>query len=254
MIYYVFGLLWINAFVIGCCQFIVGASACIWYFEVNTDSKGRRTVLKGAHWLFRYHMGSVAFGSCLIAVCQMIRLIFEYYRQKMGTLSKEITWVKVLLCLTGYLLWLLENVIKYFTKNAYIQVALTNKSFFPSAWNAFTLMIKHAHRFGFGNAIGTVYMLFGCLLIASTTTFAAYVFMSNEYNLLLITSPIPGAVVVAVLSITVAYFFLSVFSFSSDAIFQSFLLDEELRFAGGSRPEEMEEFAVALKSRGCSCW
>jgi hypothetical protein len=51
---------------------------------------------------------------------------------------------------------------------------------------------------------------------------------------------------------------MSVFSFSSDAILQSFLLDEELRFAGNSRPAEMEEFANTLKSRGkgCSfaCW
>jgi len=50
----------------------------------------------------------------------MIRLIFEYYRRKMGSLSKEIQWVKIALVVTGYLLWLLENFIKYMTKNAYI--------------------------------------------------------------------------------------------------------------------------------------
>jgi hypothetical protein len=68
-IYHVFGLLWINAFVIGCAQFIVGASACIWYFECNTDSKGLNTMGRAARWLFRYHLGSIAFGSFVIAVC-----------------------------------------------------------------------------------------------------------------------------------------------------------------------------------------
>jgi choline transporter-like protein 2/4/5 len=31
--YHAFALLWINAFIIGCVQFIIGASTCIWYFE-----------------------------------------------------------------------------------------------------------------------------------------------------------------------------------------------------------------------------
>lgn len=252
-IYHVFGLLWINAFIIGCAQFIVGASASIWYFEVNTDTKGQNTLVKASKWLFRYHLGSIAFGSFVIAVCQMIRLIFEYYRRKMGSMSKEIKWVKVMLCLTGWILWLLEHVVKYMTKNAYIQIALTNKSFFPSAWNAFALMIKNAHRFGFGNAIGTVYILFGCMLVSSITTSLAYLFLTTQFTLLMITSPIPATVCVAIISVTISYLFMSVFSFSSDAILQSFLLDEELRFAGNSRPEEMEEFAKTLKSRGKGC-
>lgn len=97
-----------------------GASACLWYFEVNTDTKGRGTVNR-AYWIaFRYHLGSVAFGSFLIAICQMIRLLFEYYRKKMGTMAKDIPWVKVALILTGWLLWLMEKCVKYISKIAYI--------------------------------------------------------------------------------------------------------------------------------------
>lgn len=67
-----------------------------------------------------YHWASVAFGALIIAICQTIRIIFEYYRRKMGMMSREIKWVKVMLALTGWMLWLLENCIKYITKNAYI--------------------------------------------------------------------------------------------------------------------------------------
>jgi hypothetical protein len=38
----------------------------------------------------------------------------------MGIVSKEIRLVKILLVLTGYLLWLMENCVKYISKNAYI--------------------------------------------------------------------------------------------------------------------------------------
>lgn len=69
ILYHVFGLLWVNSFIVGCAQFICGASACIWYFEVGTDSKGRGTLPKATWWLFRYHMGSIAFGAFVIAIC-----------------------------------------------------------------------------------------------------------------------------------------------------------------------------------------
>jgi len=128
--WHVFSLLWINSFIIGSVQFIIGASTCIWYFTVKTDTKGRGTLRKATYWLFRYHWASIAFGSLIIAICQFIRLVFEYYRKKMGTLEKTIPWVKVVTCLTGYCLWCLEKCVKYISKNAYIQIALTNESFF----------------------------------------------------------------------------------------------------------------------------
>ena len=67
--YQIFMLFWINAFIMGMSQFIIGASACIWYFEVNSDTGGKGTVGRAMWWAFRYHMGSVAFGAFLIAVC-----------------------------------------------------------------------------------------------------------------------------------------------------------------------------------------
>lgn len=129
MAYFVFALLWINAFIIGSVQFIIGASTCIWYFEVKSDTKGKYTLKRATWWFFRYHWASIAFGSLIIAICQAIKLLFEYYRKKMGSLDKAIPWVKAVTCMTGYCLWCLEHCVKYMTKNAYIQVALTNESF-----------------------------------------------------------------------------------------------------------------------------
>jgi len=117
--YDVFGLFWVTAFIIGTAQFVIGCSACLWYFECNTDTKGKGTVGRAFHWSYRYHLGSVAFGSFLIAVCQMIRFLFEYYRKKIGVAEKTPV-VKALLCLTSYLLWLMDKCVKFISKNAYI--------------------------------------------------------------------------------------------------------------------------------------
>jgi hypothetical protein len=117
----------------------------------------------------------------------------------MATLEKTVVWVKVILCLTGYLLWCLEKCIKYVSKNAYIQVALTNDSFCPAAWNAFTLILKNAHRFGFTATIGFVYSVFGVIFISTFTSFASYLFMTN-YPDLGLTSPVAPLIVIIIIS------------------------------------------------------
>lgn len=109
-------------------------------------------------------------------------------------------------------------------------------------------MIKHAHRFGLGNSVGFIYMLFGCSCIAALSSFAGYIYITTVD--IGVIQPIAPTVAMAVVSIMISYTFLSIFSFSSDAIFQSFLLDEEMRMAGRDRPIYLQEFADDLKNRG----
>lgn len=71
-------------------------------------------------WILVYHLGSIAFGSFIIAVVQFIRIIFEYYRQKIQAANKDNPVVKFLLCCTSYLLLCLERCVKFISKNAYI--------------------------------------------------------------------------------------------------------------------------------------
>jgi len=240
IVYYILGLFWVNAFLIGATQFIIAAAAVIWYFDQGSDKK-QDCVGTGMKWLFRYHLGTVAFGSMIIAICQTIRVVFEYYRRKIQSVNKT-KIVEVILCMTGYCLWCLEKCIKFITKNAYIQCAVTSENFCTSAWNAFTLMIKHAARFGWGNSIGFLLVFFGTCGIGSLTAFGCYIYVSQTTTFE-VSSPIPPAIIVGFIACYIAWIFLSVFSFASDAILQAFLLDEELRFAGKNRPVEFAEFA-----------
>jgi hypothetical protein len=67
-LYSLFGYLWLNAFIIGVCQFVISAACAIWYFTSTSDSSGSGSLMKGFYWVFRYHLGSIAFGSFLIAL------------------------------------------------------------------------------------------------------------------------------------------------------------------------------------------
>lgn len=249
--YQIFGLFWVAAFINGICQFIIAASSCIWYFTVNSDTKGRGTVGTAFWWGFRYHMGSVAFGSFCIAVVQTIRVLFEWYRRMMAkAASKESKVIKAIMCITSYCLYILEKCVKYISKNAYIQVALTNDWFCKAAWNAFALILSNAARFGWVTSVGAIMNKFGILCIASINCFGAYLFLT-ETTYFSVQSPIAPVVLVGLISLFISNTFMAIFGFSSDAILQSFLLDEQLKFKGSSRPEYMQEFAQALNKKGC---
>lgn len=59
---------------------IVGV--CSWYFSHNSDAEGDASFSDGFKWIFQYHLGSLAFGSFIVALVWMIRIIFEYIRKK----------------------------------------------------------------------------------------------------------------------------------------------------------------------------
>jgi solute carrier family 44 protein 1 (choline transporter-like protein)/choline transporter-like protein 2/4/5 len=70
---YLFGGLWGAAFISACNQFIIASAACIWYFSPrsvdNENDKDVDAAITKSVWrLFRYHLGSLAFGSFLVAV------------------------------------------------------------------------------------------------------------------------------------------------------------------------------------------
>lgn len=105
------------------------------------------------------------------------------------------------------------------------------------------------------NTIGTVYMLFGCMCITSLTSAGTYLFMTL-YTGLDVTSPIPTTVAMGVISIAIGYQFLSIFSFSSDAILQSYLLDEEMKPGFTGTPDSLKSFKDSLMTkvrRGSGC-
>ena len=241
MWYNLFGYLWLNAFIIGVTQFTISASCAIWYFSSTSDSNGHGGLKTGLYWVFRYHLGSIAFGAFLIALVQLIRIIFEYYKSKIEGASKKNPVIKVILWCTSYLLMCLERFIKFISKNAYIQIALTGKNFCRAAWNAFILILKNAIRFGTANFIGLIFKYIGILFVAGTTGLAMFGLTHSSYKGVAVNWITPVAVAAAE-GLLIGSMFMSVFSFASDTILQSFLVDEELKRPAGNRPACLSAF------------
>jgi len=249
-LYSLFGYLWLNAFIIGVTQFIISAACAIWYFTCTSDSNGKGSLCRGFYWVFRYHLGSIAFGAFLIALVQFIRIIFEYYKRQILKANKDNKIVKILLWVTSYLLDCLERFIKFISKNAYIQIALTGKNFCASAWNAFILILKNALRFGTANSIGFIFNVLGVLFITCSNALIVYAALHYyEPYQGLASNWITPVVVAGLQGLLVGSMFMSVFSFSSDTILQSFLVDEELKRPDGMRPAIMNQFIEGVEKK-----
>lgn len=66
---FLFGFFWIIAFMIAVLQFVTAAICAQWYFTCQqSDADTTVSVQRGVIWALKYHAGSLAFGSMLIAI------------------------------------------------------------------------------------------------------------------------------------------------------------------------------------------
>lgn len=167
-----------------------------------------------------------------------------------------------MLCCTGYCLACLERCVKFITKNAYIQVAITSKNFCRSAWNGFLLVVRNALRFGFVHSLGGIFMFLGRLFIICCTVICCYVMLTYwPYFHDKISSIYFPCIIAGIIGYLVGAIFMSIFSFAADTILQCFFLDEELGDDAkgrppGNRPPIMNDFIERAKGgkRCCCCW
>jgi len=230
MIYQLLGLLWVNAFVLASTQFIIASSTCLWYFSQGTGQGSSHTIRTSVYRLFRYHLGSIAFGSLILALVQLARIILAYFQQQakkmQGKESKVIKWA--LGCLQCYLACF-ERFIKFLNKNAYIQIALTGKNFCLAAKDGFFLVLRNPLRIGALATIGSIFILFGKVFIASVTSLAAFMYLTKgeQYKDKLYNPFIP-VLLVFIFAYAIGAVFMTIYGLAADAILACFIVDEEI--------------------------
>ncbi|MEE6523568.1 hypothetical protein FKM82_022547 [Ascaphus truei] len=92
----------------------------------------------------RYHTGSLAFGSLILALVQIVRIILEYLDHKLK--ASQNAFARFLLCCLKCCFWCLEKFIKFINRNAYIMIAMYGKNFCTSAKEAFFLLMRNVIR------------------------------------------------------------------------------------------------------------
>jgi len=100
--YHFFGLFWVNSMLDACASFIIIVAVCTWYFSHGSEVEGVAQVGKGFKWIWRFHCGSLALGSLILAIVQVIRYIFEQFRRRVEQTNPGNACLRVFLCMVSY--------------------------------------------------------------------------------------------------------------------------------------------------------
>lgn len=72
--FFIFGTLWSNALIGAIGIFTIASACCMWYFNHGANDVLDSPVSRSLKMAFRYHFGSLAFGSFILAVVQFLQM------------------------------------------------------------------------------------------------------------------------------------------------------------------------------------
>ncbi|EKX48139.1 hypothetical protein GUITHDRAFT_58746, partial [Guillardia theta CCMP2712] len=226
MIYHFFGLLWGRSFILAIGNLVVAGASAEW-FLVDDKLNLVLPVLSSFRRTLRYHSGTAALGSFIIAVVQMIRWIFRYYMYQLKKMNPDSKIVKVLAFIGECCLACLERFLNFINKNAYIQTAITGAGFWTAAVAAFNLLVRNCLRIGTLNIVATIYIYIGKLFIALVTgIICALIMVGGDYGNVT-DAPVFPMTIILLIAFGIASIFLDVWEICIDTIFQCYCMDEE---------------------------
>ena len=132
------------------------------FFFFRDKSDLKLPILASFKRLVIYHLGSVAFGSFIIALVQLVRIILAYIERK---LAKRTNACGPLLKCCQCCLWCFEKCLKFLNRNAYIMTAIYGYNFCKAAQKAFSLLTSNILRVAAINSVGTFVLFLGKSLI-----------------------------------------------------------------------------------------
>jgi len=232
-----FTLLWNNALLIALGQIIIAGACGVWFFASHDSKKHVSSVRKSLRNTFCYHFGTVALGSFIIALVQMIRYCLKYIEKRYSASQNKV--VKCLLKAMQYCLWCFEKCLKFLNKNAYIQTALMGTNFCTSAKNAFYLIVRNALRFAVVATLGGILHFLGFIFIMVATTVLGYFILAELHSEVTPVAPILAYVAISYL---VAKLYMNVFGLSVDSMLQCFIATEEMGGCAGYVPATLSAF------------
>merc|ERR1711871_809038 len=184
------------------------------------------TTLLAIQKTMRYHLGSIAMGSFILAVVRFIRL-YLLYIQKTSEAYPNNRIVKCAHCIIQCYLACLERCVEFINKNAYIQIGLFGKNFCTAAYCGFLLCMRNCFLIAVLDGITGILILLGKAFIAALTTVICYFMLSSQVASGEISSPIASLLLVFFLAWFIAGAFLQTYDMATDTLVQCVIEDKE---------------------------
>uniref|UniRef100_A0A4W3HV95 Choline transporter-like protein n=1 Tax=Callorhinchus milii TaxID=7868 RepID=A0A4W3HV95_CALMI len=232
--------LWLVNFAIalGQCTLAGAFASYYWAFKKPADIPAFPLLASFGRTL-RYHTGSLAFGSLILAIVQFIRIILEYLDNKLKGAHNQ--FAKFVLCCMKCCFWCLERFIKFLNRNAYIMIAIYGKNFCTSAKEAFFLLMRNVVRVAVLDKVTDFLLFLGKLLIVGGVGVLAFFFFTRRITIIADEAPVLNYYWVPLMTVIfgsylIAHGFFSVYAMCVDTLFLCFCEDLERNDGSAARP------------------
>ncbi|XP_047434278.1 choline transporter-like protein 2 isoform X2 [Mugil cephalus] len=238
--YNVFLFFWCANFVTALGQVtLAGAFASYYWAFKKPDDIPAYPIYSSLGRALRYHTGSLAFGSLILSLVQVIRVLLEYLDHKLKGAQNK--FAKLMLKCMKCCFWCLEKCIKFLNRNAYIMIAIYGKSFCTSARDAFFLLMRNIVRVAVLDKVTDFLLFLGKLLIVGIVGIFSFFFFSGRIKAVEEAAPSLNYYWVPILTLVVgsyliAHGFFSVYAMCVDTLFLCFCEDLERNDGSPERP------------------
>ena len=143
--------LWLLCLIEAVTYTTISGAVGYWYFtgsQADRDladpaDRTRFPVLSSLYRVLRYHLGTMAAGSFILAAFTAVRVVLAYIDAKTKDLQGANSMLKYALKCTQCCLWVFHRIVKYLTKFAFVSVATDGMSFCSAAFASFRLTTDH---------------------------------------------------------------------------------------------------------------
>ena len=243
--YHLFALFYINAIISGLSQFIYASCTSIWYFNHEKGTEGH-IILTSFKRAFKYHFGSIAFGSLIIAIVRFLMFFLELFKKRAERSygkKKQGKCYKCLMCCLECCLKCITKFLEFINKHAYIMISIKGDSFCKAAWEGFALTIRNLGRFSVLTLLGKLFSNIGTLFIMVASGILGYLVIDN-YGFLNeeIDSKFLPVFCMVIVGLIIGLISMNVFGMSADTLLYCFLIDEEVNKGLPKAMPELQKF------------
>ncbi|XP_050442637.1 choline transporter-like protein 1 [Adelges cooleyi] len=218
-VYNLIVLLWVIEFIIGCQHMIIAGAVATWFFTRNKNNMSS-PITTSIGYLFKNHLGSVALGSFIITIIQVIRAIINAFEDTVKKSDSEAAKMvyKAFKCCCHHI----QTFLQYLTRNAYIEIAIYGDNFCSSGQQAFKMITSNVLRVSAINSVGDFVLFLGKVLVVTSTVLLGFRMLETKPGIIHLWAPLAVA---GIFAYFVAHCFISVYEMVIDTVFMCFCED-----------------------------
>ncbi|KAL7300899.1 hypothetical protein TKK_0006452 [Trichogramma kaykai] len=177
-------LIWINCHMWGIYRLSVAGSYGTWYWATNKREVPLITTLRFIYIAVRYHIGPVAFGSLILTVCFILRMLISIICSSAGTDDPNANPVTCLFrsCLLGCYAAVscLETIVESITGLSFVYIALHGGGFIDAARESFNMFRRNFLKVTILSQIVRILCFVAMVLISILTILVFWGLVSSQ--------------------------------------------------------------------------